>query len=357
MFFISPLSLQADRYTLSELKILQDKWPTPRGRVLPTLLTPMDLNTVPPYLRAVSICKPKGNIAADVSYEVSRMCDALRDTRRRGRVRARGHSALCKRCIAAVGFGVLAALISRSTNQLADVLSGMGLAKFVLHGISLSCMVWLAALLFGVREPIVFGGLAAGCIAAFLFENLAWRAMGPYSAALDAAKSMIFALFAALVLSDFRNVSRWACLAMSGLIAGYLLTFEAFGPHLRAFIWEALLVSDRCLLPRTDRGRNCTSRLDHQQSWTAKQVDLTAGKTRRRVEVMRSTCVSSLSRAGLTTLRGISLAFPWLATTALAQTGARTSGERTGEATIRVPQRRRVPDTHTPQLLRSLQAD
>src|SRR5262245_26148209 len=77
VFFISPWSLQPDRYTLTELKLLEEKWPHPRGRVLPTLIAPVDLNEVPPYLRAVSICKPKGNIAAEVAYDVSRMAAAL----------------------------------------------------------------------------------------------------------------------------------------------------------------------------------------------------------------------------------------------------------------------------------------
>ena len=245
VFFISPASLQADRYTLSELKIIQEKWSHPRGRVLPTLLTPMDLNKVPPYLRAVSICKPKGNIAAEVAYEVSRMGAELRRARDERDGGLGELAPLARGAIAAAGFGVLAAIIGVLTNQLADVLNGMPLAKFVFHGISLSLTVWLAALLFGVREPIAFAVLAAGCIAAFLFENLAWKAMGSTlsqaAPALGAGKSMIFALFAAIVLPGFRNVSRWAVLGLAGLIAGQLADF--FGWPLKAFIWEALLVA------------------------------------------------------------------------------------------------------------------
>ena len=136
---------------------------------------------MPPYLRAVSICKPKGNIAADVSYEISRMCDALRGDGGDGGLATGDIGPLARGVVAAVGFGVLAAIVAVLTNQLAnaDILSGMPqFAKFVFHGISLSIMVWLAALFFGVREPIAFGVLAAGCITAFLFENEAWRAMG-----------------------------------------------------------------------------------------------------------------------------------------------------------------------------------
>jgi hypothetical protein len=246
VFFISPLSLQADRYTLSELKLLQDKWPHPRGRVLPTLLAPLDLNKVPPYLRAVSMCKPKGNIAAEVAYEVSRMGAELRRDRDEHATGPGDIAPLARGAIAAVGFGVLAMIIGILTNQLAasDIISGMPqLMRFVFHGITLSLMVWLAALLFGVREPMVFAVLAAGCIAAFLFENLAWKTMGQTMgpAALDAGKSIVFASFAAIVLPGFRNVSRWACLGLAGLVAGQLAL--SFGSPVKVFIWEALLVA------------------------------------------------------------------------------------------------------------------
>src|SRR5262245_16889051 len=247
VFFISPLSLQADRYTLSELKLLQEKWSHPRGRVLPTLLTPMDLNKVPAYLRAVSICKPKGNVAAEVAFEVSRMGAELR-RRDEGAAGLGDIPLLARGAIAAAGFGVLAAMIGYLTNQLAaaDILNAMPLARFVFHGISLSLMVWLAALLFGVREPVVFAVLAAGCIAAYLFENIAWKTMGPTMSqaapALAAAKSMVFALFAAIVLPGFRNVSRWACLGLAGLSAGQLADLS-FGVPLKSFVWEALFVA------------------------------------------------------------------------------------------------------------------
>ena len=73
VFFISPDSVSAKRYTLSELKFAQDKWPHPKNRVLPVMLAPTPMDIIPAYLRAVSICKPQGNLAAEVAYEVSRM--------------------------------------------------------------------------------------------------------------------------------------------------------------------------------------------------------------------------------------------------------------------------------------------
>jgi hypothetical protein len=141
------------------------------------------------------------------------------------------------------GLGLLAAIIGILTNQLvaADVLSFMPqLARFVFHGISLGIMVCLAALLFNVREPIAFAVLTAGCIAAFLFENLAWRTMGQAAPALAAAKSMIFALFAAAASPTFRHWLPIVTLVMGGLIAGQLEL--SFGYPLKSFIWESQLV-------------------------------------------------------------------------------------------------------------------
>lgn len=73
IFFISPDSVSPKRYTLSELKFAQNKWPHPKNRVLPVMVAPTPMGIIPAYLRAVSICMPQGNLAAEVAYEVSRM--------------------------------------------------------------------------------------------------------------------------------------------------------------------------------------------------------------------------------------------------------------------------------------------
>jgi hypothetical protein len=238
--------VQADRYTLSELKLIQDRWPHPRGRVLPTMLAPIDLNKVPAYLRAVTICKPKGNLAAEVAYEVSRMGHEIRRAhgdRREGSVGGMSLDPVARGAIAALALGALTILTSVLANQLAPFLTSMGLPKFLLfafHGVVLSLTVWLAALLFGVRDLISFGVLAGGCIAAYEFE-LAFSAMRNQLPALYAGKSMIFALFAAVVLPCFRTVPSWASLAVVGLIAGQLAL--SFKDPFEIFIWEALLVA------------------------------------------------------------------------------------------------------------------
>ena len=73
IFLISPESVAAGRYTLTELKFAQDKWPNPSGHVLPVVLAPTPIDTVPEYLRAVTFLQPRGDIAAEVVAEAERL--------------------------------------------------------------------------------------------------------------------------------------------------------------------------------------------------------------------------------------------------------------------------------------------
>jgi len=70
VFLISPESVRAGRYALSELKFAREKWPHPAGHVLPVMVKSTPLEDIPPYLRAVSILKPEGNVAAEVASAV-----------------------------------------------------------------------------------------------------------------------------------------------------------------------------------------------------------------------------------------------------------------------------------------------
>ena len=72
IFLISPDSLTEGRYTLTELAFARRKWPSPSGRVLPVMTRKMP-SEVPAYLKAVTILKSDGNIAADTSAAVDKM--------------------------------------------------------------------------------------------------------------------------------------------------------------------------------------------------------------------------------------------------------------------------------------------
>lgn len=76
VFLISPASVAPGRYTQTELKLAQARWPHPSGRVLPVLLRPTPMDDVPAYLRAVGILEPSGDAAAEIAHEVVRLVES-----------------------------------------------------------------------------------------------------------------------------------------------------------------------------------------------------------------------------------------------------------------------------------------
>jgi len=73
VFLISPEALTPGRYTLTELKFAQERWPNPTGRILPVVISPTESATIPPYLRSVTMLTPSGDEAAEVSAAVARL--------------------------------------------------------------------------------------------------------------------------------------------------------------------------------------------------------------------------------------------------------------------------------------------
>ena len=100
LFLVSPDSLASGSYTLTELEIAQKTWDHPRGRVLPVLLRPVEIAKLPPYLRAVTVLEPVGNVPAAVADAVHRLASAKRH--RRGKLLAGGLAA-----VIALGVAVL----------------------------------------------------------------------------------------------------------------------------------------------------------------------------------------------------------------------------------------------------------
>jgi hypothetical protein len=73
---ISSDSVAEGRYALTEFA--RRKWTDPSGRVLPVLVRKTPLDTVPSYLKAVTILEPTGNIAAETSAAIDDMRQASR---------------------------------------------------------------------------------------------------------------------------------------------------------------------------------------------------------------------------------------------------------------------------------------
>jgi hypothetical protein len=73
VFFITPRSVSAGSYALTELDIAQRRWRVPGGRVLPVIVAPTPIDTIPPYLRSVTLLQPRGDTVAETVAAVDRM--------------------------------------------------------------------------------------------------------------------------------------------------------------------------------------------------------------------------------------------------------------------------------------------
>src|SRR5262245_60702778 len=73
VFLITAESVSPGRYTLTELKFAEQRWGHPAGRVLPVMAEPTPMESIPTFLRAVTILKPQGNLVAEITAEVRRM--------------------------------------------------------------------------------------------------------------------------------------------------------------------------------------------------------------------------------------------------------------------------------------------
>ncbi len=73
IFLASCDALSMGSYALTELAMAQQKWANPSGRILPIMTSDIDPDMLPPYLNAVTVLRPQGDLVADVVVAVSRL--------------------------------------------------------------------------------------------------------------------------------------------------------------------------------------------------------------------------------------------------------------------------------------------
>jgi hypothetical protein len=73
VFLISPDSVAQGRFTRTELNFAEKKWGRARNRVLPVMIRKTPMDQVPPFLRAVSILEPEGNLPAETAAAAQRL--------------------------------------------------------------------------------------------------------------------------------------------------------------------------------------------------------------------------------------------------------------------------------------------
>lgn len=72
VFLISPKSVTAGCYALTELKYARQRWPDPRRKVLPVMIERTEYRQIPNYLKAVTVLEPEGNVPAEVVAELDK---------------------------------------------------------------------------------------------------------------------------------------------------------------------------------------------------------------------------------------------------------------------------------------------
>jgi len=73
IFLITPASVAPGSYTLAELAIAQERWRRPAGHVLPVMIAPTPMASLPPYLSAVTVLQPTGEFVAETVAAVARL--------------------------------------------------------------------------------------------------------------------------------------------------------------------------------------------------------------------------------------------------------------------------------------------
>ncbi len=99
IFLVTPQALDAESYTLSELEIAEKS----RRKLFPVALADIDFSKLPPSLKAVTVLRPDGNIAASVAAEVHRIAVSIK---RRWLKRAAAASGLLVLGAAAIFYGI-----------------------------------------------------------------------------------------------------------------------------------------------------------------------------------------------------------------------------------------------------------
>jgi len=73
IFLVSPESVAPGSYALAELNLAQQRWRHPRGRVLPVVVAPTPMASIPSYLKAVTLLQPRGEVVAETLAAVSQL--------------------------------------------------------------------------------------------------------------------------------------------------------------------------------------------------------------------------------------------------------------------------------------------
>jgi hypothetical protein len=75
VFLISPDALRDRKFVRTELEFAKKRWKNPSGKILPVMVRPTLDSRIDPYLRAVTILYPQGNVAAEVAARATALLE------------------------------------------------------------------------------------------------------------------------------------------------------------------------------------------------------------------------------------------------------------------------------------------
>jgi formylglycine-generating enzyme required for sulfatase activity len=73
LFLISPEAVDAGSYTITEIDIAEKSWKRASGKLMPVVLRPTPLESLPHFVRSVTLLETTGNLPATVAAAVHRM--------------------------------------------------------------------------------------------------------------------------------------------------------------------------------------------------------------------------------------------------------------------------------------------
>lgn len=136
VFLATPASLAEGRYTLTELKFIRQRWPSPAGRVLTINAARLAAQALPPYLAAATLLETQGNVAAEARAALDVMLDRQASVEQLTQQVRRGRRGKALWAGLAAGLLVLAAVlgvVAYPRLQLAWLGAHLHLASFNKH--------------------------------------------------------------------------------------------------------------------------------------------------------------------------------------------------------------------------------
>lgn len=269
VFFISPASISPKRYTLSELKFAQAKWPHPQGRVLPVMVSRTPMDQIPPYLKAVSICTPKGDLAAEVAFEVGRL-SKHHDGASGGvwtkffggaKVTAGSHvqlPPLIPTMALFAGLGMIAGLVTFALQGVGMSDLRMWATNAVIRGVlfgALLCFM-LIYLEFGRARTLALALVAA--VAGFLGSDYLLRSLnmlaswdwGTRVVAWGVLRAAIIVGVLSLAFDELRDAKRWGIVLAAALVSKFIhagmRSPGAAEAALAWAVWDAAMMGALC---------------------------------------------------------------------------------------------------------------